>query len=166
VRAAEAQEAAQMPSPSADCLGWRAEKGASRGHTLLLVLGSERLMLIKRDGSLLTVTALNPNNVWSGSAFEYLRGPSFVQIGLITPGAAGGLLAAMYVGASLIAEEFEVPFSDPAVRGTDYPMIAEAYLISAAGAGGDRLVTTLRNPTGGTLTYSAVALITPSGRRG
>jgi len=122
-------------------------------------------MLIKRDGSLATVTALNPNNVWAGSAFEYLRGPSFLNIGIVTPGSAGGLLSAMYVGSALIAEEFEVPFSDPAVRGTDYPMIQEAYLIQAAGAGGDRLVSTLRNPTGGTLTYSAVAQITPAGGR-
>lgn len=122
-------------------------------------------MIIKRDGSLATVTALNPNNVWSGSAFEYLPGPTFVNIGIITPGAAGGLLAAVYVGASLIAEEFEVPFSDPAVRGTDYPMIAEAYLIQAGGNANDRLVTTLRNPTGGTLTYSAVAMLTPAGGR-
>lgn len=120
-------------------------------------------MLIKRDGSLATVTALNPNNVWAGSAFEYLRGPSFINSGIITPGAAGGLLTAMYVGSNLIAEEYEVPFSDPAVRGTDYPMIQEAYLIQAAGVGGDRLVNTLRNPTGGTLTYSAVAQITPAG---
>lgn len=120
-------------------------------------------MLIKRDGSLTTGIALNPNNVWAGSAFEYLRGPSFLNVGIITPGAAGGLLTAMYVGAALIAEEFEVPFSDPAVRGTDYPMIQEAYLVQAAGTGGDRLVNTLRNPTGGTLTYSAVAQITPAG---
>ena len=120
-------------------------------------------MIIKRDGSLLTATTLNPNNVWAGSAFEYLRGPSYVQAGIITPGAAGGLLAAQYVGAALIAEEFLVPFNDPAVRGTNYPMIAEAYLMQMAGTGGDRLVTTLRNPTGGTLAYSAVAMITPAG---
>jgi hypothetical protein len=49
------------------------------------------------------------------------------------------------------------------VRGTNYPMIAEAYLMQAAGVGGDRLVTTLRNPTGGTLAYSAVAILTPAG---
>lgn len=122
-------------------------------------------MIIKRDGSLATVTALNPNNIWAGSAFEYLRGPSFVSIGVITPGAAGGLLSAMYIGSALIAEEFEVPFSDPAVRGTDYPMIAEAYLIQAAGGQQDRLVSTLRNPTGGTLTYSAVAMIQAAGGR-
>jgi len=124
-------------------------------------------MIIKRDGSLATVTALNPNNVWAGSAFEYLRGPTFVQIGIVTPGAAGGLLTACYIGNALVAEEFEVPFSDPAVRGTDYPMIAEAYLITGAGVAQDRLVNTLRNPTGGTLTYSAVAMLTPAagGRR-
>jgi hypothetical protein len=120
-------------------------------------------MIIKRDGSLATGVTLNSNNVWAGSAFEYLRGPSFVSIGLITPGAAGGLLTAVYIGASLVAEEMEVPFSDPAVRGTDYPMIAEAYLIQAAGTTQDRLVNTLRNPTGGTLAYSAVAMITPAG---
>lgn len=123
-------------------------------------------MLIKRDATLATVTTLNPNNLWSGSAFEYLRGPSFVNIGIITPGAAGGLLTACYIGERLIAEECEVPFSDPAVRGTDYPMIAEAYLIQAGGNGGDRLVNTLRNPTGGTLAYSAVAQITPAGGGG
>lgn len=120
-------------------------------------------MIIKRDGSLATGVTLNPNNIWSGSAFEYLRGPSFINLGVITPGAAGGLLAAQYVGANLIAEEFVVPFSDPAVRGTNYPMIAEAYLMQAGGNGGDRLVTTLRNPTGGTLAYSAVAMFTPAG---
>lgn len=122
-------------------------------------------MIIKRDGSLTTATTLNPNNVWAGSAFEYLRGPSFVQLGIITPGAAGGLLAAQYVGPNLIAEEFVVPFSDPAVRGTNYPMIAEAYLMTFGGNVNDRLVTTLRNPTGGTLTYSAVAMLTPAGGR-
>lgn len=120
-------------------------------------------MIIKRDGSLATGVSLNPNNIWAGSAFEYLRGPSFLNFGIITPGSAGGLLTALYVGSNLIAEEFEVPFSDPAVRGTDYPMIAEAYLIQAGGIGGDRLVNTLRNPTGGTLAYSAVAQITPAG---
>lgn len=120
-------------------------------------------MLIKRDVSLTTGTTLNPNNLWAGSAFEYLRGPSFINIGMITPGTAGGLLTACYVGNSLIAEEFLVPFNNPAVRGTDYPMVAEAYLIQAGGNGGDRLVNTLRNPTGGTLTCSAVAQITPAG---
>jgi len=120
-------------------------------------------MIIRRNGSLLTATALNPNNVWAGSAFEYLRGPSFLSIGIMTPGTAGGLLAAQYVGSALIAEEFEVPFSAPTVWGGNQPMMSDQMFIQAGGMGGDRLVTTLRNPTGGTLTYTALAIIQPAG---
>jgi len=122
-------------------------------------------MIIKRVGSLLTTAALSPNNVWSGSAFEYLRGPSFVSIGIMTPGTGGGLLAAMYVGSALIAEEFEVPFRAPTVDGSNQPGISQDMFIQAGGVGGDRLVTTLRNPTGGTLTWTALAIIQPAGGR-
>jgi hypothetical protein len=122
-------------------------------------------MIIRKNGSLATVTALNPNNVWAGSAFEYLRGPSFLSIGILTPNTAGGLLAAQYVGSALIAEEFEVPFRAPTVDGSNQPGMTEDMFIQAAGIGGDRLVTTLRNPTGGTLTYTALAIIQPAGGR-
>lgn len=121
-------------------------------------------MLIKRVGTLTTGQTLNPNNIWSGSAFEYLKGPSFVSIGIITPGTSGGLLSAMYVGSALIAEEFEVPFRAPTVDGPNQPETDELY-IQAGGIGGDRLVNTLRNPTAGSLTYSALALIQPAGGR-
>jgi len=120
-------------------------------------------MIISRNGSLLTTAALNPNNVWAGSAFEYLRGPSFLSIGIMTPGTAGGLLAAQYIGSALIAEEFLVPFSAPTVWGSSQPGLSDQMFIQAAGTGGDRLVTTLRNPTGGTLTYNALAIIQPAG---
>jgi hypothetical protein len=120
-------------------------------------------MIIRRNGSLTTGAALNPNNIWAGSAFEYLRGPSFLSIGVQTPGTAGGLLAAQYVGSALIAEEFEVPFSAPTVYGSNQPMLSDQMFIQAGGVGGDRLVTTLRNPTGGTLTYTALAIIQPAG---
>lgn len=122
-------------------------------------------MIIRRAGTLATTASLNPNNLWAGSAFEYLRGPSYVSVGLITPGSAGGLLAAQYIGSTLIAEEFEVPFSDPAVWGGNQPDLASQMYINAAGIGGDRLVTTLRNPTGGTLAYTGLALIQPAGGR-
>lgn len=119
-------------------------------------------MLIKRTGSLTTGTTISPNNVWAGSAFEYLRGPSFISAGIITPGTAGGLLTAFYVGSALIGEEFEVPFRAPTVDGPNQPETDELYM-QAGGVGGDRVVNTLRNPTGGTLTYSALMLITPAG---
>lgn len=120
-------------------------------------------MIIRKNGSLTTGTSLSPNNIWAGSAFEYLRGPSFLSIGIMTPGAAGGLLSAQYVGSALIAEEYEVPFSSPTVWGSNQPDMAAQMYIQAAGVGGDRLVSTLRNPTGGTLTYTALAIIQPAG---
>jgi hypothetical protein len=120
-------------------------------------------MIIKRAISLLTATTLNPNNVWSGSAFEYLRGPSFVNIGLITPGTAGGLLATQYCGSMLIAEEFEIPFRAPTVDGPNSPQMGQDMFIQFGGVGGDRLVTQVRNPTGGTLVATCLAIIQPAG---
>lgn len=124
-------------------------------------------MIILRTGSLTTGTSLNPNNVWSGSAFEYLKGPAFVSIGIIsqTTQALKGLLTSMYIGASLVAEEFEVPNVDPAIAGWNTPMNQQNVYIQAGGLGGDRLVNTLRNPTAGTIAYNAVAIIQPAGGR-
>lgn len=120
-------------------------------------------MIIKRDISLTTGTSLNPNNVWSGSAFEYLRGPTFISIGLLTIGTAGGLLATQYVGNMLIAEEFSVPFRAATVDGPSQPQMSNDMFIQAAGVGGDRLVTQVRNPTGGTLTAACLAILQPAG---
>lgn len=129
------------------------------------------MMLIKRDGQLTTGAALNPNNVWSGSAYEYLKGPSYVSLGIITPSAPTvgavpyGLLAQHTVGGVTVAEEFQVPFLVPTVFGMDFPVQPDAYLAQAAGVALDRIVTQLRNPTAGTLNYSAVAVVTPAGGR-
>jgi hypothetical protein len=122
-------------------------------------------MIIKRNGSLATGTTLSPNNVWSGSAFEYLKGPAIVNIGLIsiTTQALQGLLSACYVGSALIAEEYTVPNVDPAIYGENTAQLANNFYITAGGNGGDRLVNTLRNPTAGTVSYDAIALITPVG---
>lgn len=122
-------------------------------------------MMIKRDGSLATGVTLTPNNIWSGSAFEYLRGPSLVSIGLVTPAAAGGLLSAFYCGSALIAEEYVVPTDNRGAAAGAGPLGSDDFYLQAGGNQGDRLVSTLRNPTGGTLTYSAVAIITPAGGR-
>lgn len=119
--------------------------------------------VIIRNGSLTTGTTLNPNNIWAGSQFEYLRRPSLVSMAVITAGSAGGLLSGVSIGPNLIAEEYLVPFQDPAVWGTSFPAIPDAFHIQDAGVGGDRLANTLRNPTGGTLGYAAYALIVERG---
>lgn len=124
-------------------------------------------MIIKREGSLTTGTALNPNNLWSGSAFEYLRGPSFVSVGLVslTTRALSGLLTAFFVGPNLVAEEFTMPNVDPAIFGLDAAQLANNFYIQAAGNGGDRIVSTVRNPTAGTVAFNGIAQIVPAGGR-
>lgn len=127
-------------------------------------------MIIKRDGSLTTGTTLNPNNVWAGSAYEYLRAPSYVNIGIITPttAALAGLLSMCIIGASIVAEEFVVPNVDPAIYGLNTPQLANNFYIQAGGMAGDRMVNTMRNPTAGTVAFDAIAQIVPAGggRRG
>jgi len=125
-------------------------------------------MIIKREiTALASGAALNPNNLWSGSAFEYLRGPSFVSLGIVslTTFALKGLLSSVYIGANLIAEEFVVPNVDPAIFGADHPIIANDFYIQAAGNGGDRVVTTVRNPTAGAITGTGVLQVVPAGSR-
>jgi len=125
-------------------------------------------MIIKRDGSLTTGSTLNPNNIWAGSTYEYLRGPSYVNIGIISPttAALAGLLSMCLIGPSIVGEEFVVPNVDPAIYGLNTPQLANNFYIQAGGVGGDRLVNTLRNPTAGTVAYDAIAQIVPSGGNG
>lgn len=125
-------------------------------------------MIISRSGSLLTGVTLNPNNIWSGSAFEIMRGPTYVTLGVITAAVAAnaGLLASQYMGSQLIAEEFIVPYRAPTVDGPSQPQIPGDMYLQMGGNAGERLVTTLRNPTGGTVTYAALALLTAAGGRG
>jgi hypothetical protein len=123
-------------------------------------------MIIKREITALAAGAtLNPNNLWSGSAFEYLKGPSFVSLGIVslTTFALKGLVSAFYIGSSLIAEEFVVPNNDPAIKGTDSPLISDQFYIQAAGNGGDRVVSTVRNPTAGAITGTGLLQVVPAG---
>lgn len=124
-------------------------------------------MIIKRDGSIAAGNALTPNNIWAGSAFEYLRGPAFLSFGIVcvgaTAAATNNLMIGITVGAALVAEEYEAPGVVNAVRGVTYPQIAEAFLVQAAGTGGDRLVTTARNiDATNARVFSAVVQITPA----
>lgn len=122
-------------------------------------------MIISKLPSLTTGTTLNPNNVWAGSAFEYLKGPAFVALSLytVTTQALSGLLSSCFIGANLLAEEFTVWNKDPAIWGKNHPETQNDFVLTGGGMGGDRIVNTLRNPTAGTLVCSATAIITPAG---
>ncbi len=94
------------------------------------------------------------DNLLSGSAFEFIRRPSYVSIGLTT--SATGAFATIQSGADIVAEEFT-----PAVQ-TRFPIVPDEFYYNDYAAPGDRLVIRLRNPTGGAIVFRTITQITPT----
>lgn len=80
-------------------------------------------------------------NLLSGSAFEFIRGRSVVQMG-ITAEDASDVFVTIQAGPNVIAEEFNP------VQATDYPSIPDGFYYAAGAVQGDRLVVRVRNADG------------------
>lgn len=93
------------------------------------------------------------DNLFNGSAFEYVRSLGVVSIAVVAS-ATGGFVT-IQAGPTLILEE-----SPPTVK-TSMPVVPDDFLYQAAVVPGDRLVLRARNPTGGALTFRAVAQVAP-----
>jgi hypothetical protein len=93
------------------------------------------------------------DNLFSGSAFEYVRSPGVVSIGVVAS-ATGGFVT-IQAGPTLILEE-----SPPTVK-TSMPVVPDDFLYQSAVVPGDRLVLRARNPTGASITFRAVAQVAP-----
>lgn len=93
------------------------------------------------------------DNIFSGSAFEYVRSPGVVSMGVCA--SATGAFITIQAGPTLILEE-----SPPTVK-TTMPVIPDDFLYQSAVVPGDRLVLRARNPTGGAITVRAVAQVAP-----
>jgi hypothetical protein len=91
------------------------------------------------------------DNLFSGSAFEFARGPQLVTLGIT--GSATGLLATFTSGADVVVEE-----APPPVK-TTMPVIPDDFFASDIAAPGDRYVLRVRNTTAGALTCRAVLQI-------
>jgi len=105
---------------------------------------------ILKETSLLT-TVSNPN-VNTGSVFETARRKQTLSIGVTQ--AATGLKALINIGADVVAEEFDPPIL------TLYPSIPDLFFFQDMADPGDRIVIAVRNPTGGTLVFRTVTIIT------
>lgn len=99
-------------------------------------------------------TAQPAQNLVSGSAFEYPQNPSQVSLGLVAS-ATGGLLT-VYAGSRLILEESPIY-----VAATTYPVVPDQMFLNFPILPGERLVVSVRNPTGGTITFGLNAEMTP-----
>ena len=92
------------------------------------------------------------DNIFSGSAFEYMRAPAIVSIACVA--AATGTFITIQLGPTILLEE-----SPPTVK-TSMPTVPDDFLYTGAAAPGDRLVLRARNPTAGAIVVRAVAQIT------
>jgi hypothetical protein len=111
------------------------------------------MSVIQREVSI-AAGAVN-ENLLSGSAFEFLRAPSFVSIGLTA--AATGTFATIQSGSDIVAEEFS-----PAIQ-TRFPIVPDEFYYSDFAAPGDRLVIRVRNPTGGAIIVRCIVQVAPTG---
>lgn len=106
------------------------------------------MRVIQRTGTVATGAVVD--NIWSGSAFEFLPSNAIVSMGI---NATTGTLGTINVGGTAVLEESTMAI------GTDFPTIPDDMFYTFAGVAGDRLVTRIRNPTGGNITYFALAQI-------
>jgi hypothetical protein len=91
-------------------------------------------------------------NLYSGSAFEFLRGNSVISIGVAA--AATGIVMNIQSGADIVLEEATAPIL------TRYPIIPDEMYYTDVGQQGDRVVTRVRNTTGAAIIVRTICQIT------
>lgn len=97
------------------------------------------------------------DNVLSGSQYEYLPFPAYIEVGLSTT--ATGILTTIYSGPDVLAEEGAVTVGTANV----YPKYPDDFFYTDEAAAGDRLRVSLRNTTAGALVVMASIRIRPLG---
>lgn len=102
--------------------------------------------------------SLNANevrdNILSGSAFEFLPGPSIVSIGVTA--AATGLQVTIQAGGVSVLEE-----SPPLIK-TAFPSTEDDMYYQFGGISGDRLVVRVRNTTAGAVVVRVLVMVQPA----
>jgi len=101
---------------------------------------------IQKETVVLTATVVD--NLWSGSAYEYMRLAGVCSAAIVA--SATGAFATIQSGPDVILEE-----SPPMILGT-MPLIPDHFFYNWGAAAGDRLLARFRNPTGGSITARTV----------
>lgn len=96
------------------------------------------------------------NNLLAGSAFEFVRTPSLISLGVAAT-LTGGFIG-ITVGADLVLEDTPPAVILAATNG-GYPVIPDEMYYNDVGQPGDRIVIRARNPTGGAIVFSWVVQI-------
>lgn len=106
--------------------------------------------VIQREVSV-AAGATDPN-LLTGSTFEFMRNNVFLSIGVTA--AATGTFFTIVSGSDIVVEE-----SAPSVL-TRFPVIPDEMYYNDVATLADRLVVSVRNPTGGAVIHRALVQIT------
>jgi hypothetical protein len=96
----------------------------------------------------LLAAGINDDNLWSGSAFEYMRNNGVCSAAVVA--SVLGAFVTIQSGPDIILEE-ATPFILAA-----FPIVPDHFYYNWAAAAGDRLLCRLRNPTAGNVTFRSV----------
>lgn len=95
-------------------------------------------------------------NILSGKLHEFIAG-SAARVRVFMTSSATGVNASLLVGGESFCQ-------DQLVSGANrYPIDPDDFLVEGAGFGGDRLLLSLRNTTGGALTVITRVVVDPIG---
>ena len=106
--------------------------------------------VIMREVDVVTLTT--NANLLAGSTFEFMRGNVYLSVGVTA--AATGSFFTIISGSDIVVEE-----SPPNVL-TRFPVIPDEMYFNDVATLADRLVISVRNPTGGDIVHRALVQIT------
>jgi hypothetical protein len=113
-------------------------------------------MQAQGNRSLATLTSVA--NLLTGQVYEWIRQPSWVEVGITQ--SATGLIASVACDSDIVLQD--VGETNIPIKSTP-PVYPDEYLAGFACMPGSRLLLAVRNPTAGTLTLFYAVRITPLG---
>ena len=111
-------------------------------------------MEARGNRSLLTLTSVA--NLLTGQIYEWIRQPSWIEVGLTQ--SATGLIASVACDSDVVLQD--VGETNIIIKATP-PVYPDEFLTGFACMPGSRVIVAVRNPTAGTLTMFYVVRITP-----
>lgn len=94
------------------------------------------------------------DNIFAGSAFEYLPGNAALQFGIVqATGNVGDLLVTVQTGSDILQEEA------PVIVFNGMPRRDQDYVLTDVALGGERLLLRVRNTTAGAIVLNSSLII-------
>jgi len=113
---------------------------------------------MQAQGNRSLTTATSVANLLTGQVYEWIRSPSWVEVGITQ--SATGLIASVACDSDIVLQD--VGETNIPIKATP-PVYPDEFLAGFACMPGSRIIVAVRNPTGGTLTLFYIVRITAIG---